>query len=295
MICNMLKDMGIEAKQNFSLKNHISFKIDSIAALAVFPENESQLCYAVKAVRESGMRFVILGNGSNLFFGDGEVQSVLIFTKALDSISIEGTRLTALAGASLGAVARGAAEESLTGLEFAHGIPGTVGGAIFMNAGAYGGAISDLLLESVALDSETGEILTLREHEFGYRYSTYMKNKSLICLGGSFLLQKGDRETIMSTMKELAATRREKQPLEYPSAGSYFKRPAGHFAGKLIEDCGLKGTRIGGAAVSEKHAGFLVNLGDATADDVLRLETLIRDEVQSRFGVCLEREVRLIR
>ena len=164
-----------------------------------------------------------------------------------------------------------------------------------MNAGAYGGCMADVTVESLALELSSGAVRTVTEHSFGYRTGIYMTRGDLLCLGGVFRLAEGERAAIYEKMQALAVARREKQPLEYPSAGSYFKRPEGHFAGKLIEDCGLKGYRVGGAAVSEKHAGFLINLGGATADDVLRLEEHVRGEVLRVFGVELEREVRYIR
>ncbi len=290
-----LRQSGIPYREDLPLKPYSTFRIGGVADLALFPRSVEELSAALVLIRKAGADFEIIGNGSNILFGDGRVESVLIFTKGMDSLTSQENKLVAFAGVSLASLARRAAEESLTGLEFAHGIPGTVGGAIFMNAGAYGGQIGDVLIQSVALNTETGEPLTLREHEFEYRSSIYMKNRNLICLGGSFALRRGEREEIIGTMRDLAVRRREKQPLDLPSGGSYFKRPEGHFAGKLIEDCGLKGKRIGGAAVSEKHAGFLVNLGNASAEDVLCLEELIKREVWNRFGVSLEREVRLIR
>ena len=187
-----------------------------------------------------------------------------------------------------------AANASLSGLEFARGIPASVGGAVFMNAGAYGGQMSDIVAYTTALDTESGEIIQLTEHSFSYRESIYMKNPALVCLGAELRLRSGDSREINEKMREYTAKRREKQPLEFPSAGSYFKRPEGYFAGKLIEDCGLKGLCVGGAAVSEKHAGFLINLGSATAADVLELEKRVIDTVYEKFGVTLEREVRVI-
>ncbi len=290
-----IRKEGIPFREGLPLKPYSTFRIGGVARLALFPRSAEELSAAVRLLRDGALDFEIIGNGSNILFGDGRIQRTLIFTKGLDSLAVHENRLVAFAGTSLASLAGCAADASLTGLEFARGIPGTVGGAIFMNAGAYGGSISDVLTQSVALDSETGELMTLTEHEFGYRTSIYMKKENLICLGGTFSLREGDQTCILNRMKELSACRREKQPLEMPSAGSYFKRPEGYFAGKLIEDCGLKGARIGGAAVSEKHAGFLVNLGGATAEDVLCLEELVKHEVRSRFGVSLEREVRLIR
>ena len=296
MISEILKDMGVEVRENFSLKNHISFKIDSIAAIAVFPENESQLCNAVRIKREQGVRFVILGNGSNLFFADEYFDGAVIFTKGMKDMTVNENKISVLAGASFTALSSFALKNSLSGLEFAYGIPGTVGGAVYMNAGAYGGEVSDVLLSSRCYDMDTGEIkeIARKEHDFGYRTSVYMKKDSLLCLGATFALETGDCEKIKEKMNANMGARREKQPLEYANAGSYFKRPTGYFAGKLIEDCGLKGFSIGDAQVSEKHAGFIINKGNATARDILLLEREVSRRVFERFGVTLEREVRVI-
>ncbi|MBQ9783248.1 MAG: UDP-N-acetylmuramate dehydrogenase [Clostridia bacterium] len=290
-----LTESGIEYRRNTSLKPFSTFRVGGEGVLVILPDSRETLCRAVAILRERETPFEVIGNGSNVLFGDGTLERVLIVTRGIAALQQTGNQITAGCGASLAALAACAAEASLSGLEFARGIPGTVGGALFMNAGAYGGAMSDVVTESLALDTESGRLLTLTDHGFGYRTSVYMNNPRLICLGGTFSLTPGDKRAIEEKMRELAVSRKEKQPLEYPSAGSYFKRPEGHFAGKLIEDCGLKGTRIGGAAVSQKHAGFLINLGGATAEDVLRLEELVRAQVLSRFGVELEREVRWIR
>jgi UDP-N-acetylmuramate dehydrogenase len=210
------------------------------------------------------------------------------------TVERKGDRLVAAAGAGLGALAVRAAEEELGGLEFARGIPGSLGGAIYMNAGAYGSSIGDILCRSRAMDRNTGEIFTLTDHGFDYRKSIYMKHPEWICLGAELALVPRKRQEIETTMAELARKRRDSQPLEYPSAGSYFKRPEGHFAGKLIEDAGLKGTRVGGAEVSEKHAGFLLNRGEATAKDILDLEALVCQRVRELFGVILIPEVQKI-
>ena len=294
-VAKELREAGIPCVEGLSLKEYSTFRIGGRARLALFPRSVEELRAAVRILREAEMPLEIIGNGSNILFGDGELRQTLIFTKEMTGLSKEGNRLVAMAGVSLASLAAKAAEASLSGLEFVRGIPGTVGGAIFMNAGAYGGSVSDVLSRSVAMDIETGKLLTLSEHEFGYRHSLYMKQRNLICLGGTFLLREGNQACILEKMRELAHCRREKQPLDYPSAGSYFKRPDGYFSGKLIEDCGLKGMRVGDAAVSEKHAGFLINLGKATAEDVLRLEEIVKIAVMKEFGVALEREVRLIR
>ena len=289
-----LQALSIEYAEELSLKLYSTFRIGGHVELALFPDTEEKLIGALSLLREAEIPFAVLGNGSNVLFGDGRLEGAIVFTKNMTELRVCKSRIDAACGVSLAALASAAADHSLDGLAFAKGIPGTVGGAVFMNAGAYGGAISDVLTESRAWDTEHGELLTIVEHDFGYRASVYMQRKELICLGATFALREGDRETIVERMRELAVCRREKQPLEYPSAGSYFKRPEGHFAGKLIEDCGLKGYSVGGAEVSTKHAGFLINRGDATAEDVLRLEEEVKNEVYRRFGVTLEREVRVI-
>lgn len=286
---------GIEIRQSCPLKPLSTFRIGGVAELAVFPRNADELMRAVGILRESETPFLVIGNGSNLLFGDGLLEGALVVTSSMNALRVEGETVVAECGVSLAALANAAAEASLGGLEFARGIPGTVGGAIFMNAGAYGGAIADVLRESLAFCPESGEIVHLTEHEFGYRKSIYMQNPERICLGGVFSLRHSDADTIRARMREFAEQRRAKQPLEYPSGGSYFKRPDGHFAGKLIEDCGLKGFAVGDAAVSEKHAGFLINRGNATAEQMLRLEAHVREVVLREYGVELEREVRFVR
>ncbi len=290
-----LRQNGIEAISMHPLKPLSTFRIGGEVELAVFPRTMEQLIKAVSLLRESGTPFSVIGNGSNLLFGDGLLKGALIVTKKMTSLPVKETRICADGGVSLAALANGAPAAELAGLDFARRIPGTVGGAVFMNAGAYGGAISDVLVESLALSTESGEMFVLTEHAFDYRKSIYMNHPSWICLGATFDLQKGRGEAIRERMRELSERRKEKQPLEFPSAGSYFKRPEGHFAGKLIEDCGLKGFAVGDAAVSEKHAGFLINRGNATAAEMLTLEEHVRETVFHRYGVMLEREVRLMR
>jgi len=286
---------GIEAKENYSLKNSITFRVESIAAIAVFPDTAEKFVLAAKILKDNGVRTEIIGNGSNLFFANEYFDGAVIFTKNMKGVSVEGNVIRAEAGVLVTSLASLAARESLSGLEFAYGIPATVGGAVYMNAGAYGGTVSDVLFESLCYDVNNDKIikLPLSEHGFDYRKSVYMRG-GLVCLGATFTLQEGDRETIEAKMRENMTSRKEKQPLELPSAGSYFKRPTGRFAGKLIEDCGLKGFSVGDAEVSKKHAGFIVNKGNATARDNLALEAEVRHRVFDAFGVTLEREVHVI-
>lgn len=293
-ISEVLSEQSIAFETEVSLKTLSTFRIGGVAPLVVAPRSIGELIGSVLFLHGKGVPYEIIGNGSNLLFGDGRLDRVLIVTREISEISRDGTTLTAECGASLSRLASFAAEEGLSGLAFAKGIPGTVGGAVFMNAGAYGGEMSMVVENSLALDVKAGELFTVEDHAFGYRKSVYMEHPEWVCLAVNFTLSVGNREEIEVKMREFAQSRREKQPLEFPSAGSYFKRPEGNFAGKLIEDAGLKGKRIGDAAVSEKHAGFLVNLGNATAEEMLMLEALVRDEVASRFGVELIREVRFV-
>ena len=294
-ICRILDENNISYKRDICLKPYNSFRIDSKAKLGIFPTSAKELSLAVSALEEYGERYEICGKCSNILFGDGELDLTLIFTEKMSKISCESDTITAEAGATLSSLATKAAELSLTGFEFAKGIPGTVGGALFMNAGAYGGQMSDITVSSVALDRKSSEIIEITEHGFGYRKSIYIERPELVCLGGVFKLCRGNADEINEKMRNFAEQRREKQPLNFPSAGSYFKRPEGNFAGKLIEEAGLKGKTVNGACVSEKHAGFIVNLGSARACDILELEKIVKSEVLRRFGVMLEREVRYIR
>lgn len=289
-----LSNSGILCVKDIPLSQRSSFRVGGFGELGIFPKSAEELKYCLSMVVRAGISYHVIGNGSNILFRDGRLSGAFVFTEGLRSIRIEGEALYAEAGATLSSVAAKAAEASLGGLEFARGIPGSLGGAVFMNAGAYGGQMSDVTVSTEAYDVDTGKTVTLTDHGFDYRKSRYMENTSLICLCAELKLARGNREEINEKMRELSVSRRQKQPLEYPSAGSYFKRPEGHFAGKLIEDCGLKGLRVGGAAVSEKHAGFVINLGGATAADILELEERVKNAVLEKFGVTLEREVRVI-
>ena len=294
-LLKVLTEQGIDFSQSISLRSYSTFRIGGICELGIFPDTKDKLVKALSACISFGVTYRVIGKGSNLLFSDGLTEGACIFTERMSEISVNGDLITADSGASLASLASKAAENSLSGLEFAKGIPGSVGGGVYMNAGAYGGEISTVLVSSTAYDTGSGKTVTLSksETEFSYRHSVYMEKK-LVCLSATFALVKGDKAAIEGKMKEYAQSRREKQPLELPSAGSYFKRPEGHFAGKLIEDCGLKGLRVGDAAVSEKHAGFIVNLGNATASDVLALEEKIKNAVMDKYGVTLEREVRKV-
>ncbi len=272
-----------------------SFKIGGSVAFAVLPTSKEQLVDALRILHGENVKFEVVGNASNILFAFDHFDGAIVFTRGISGVSFEDECVCALCGTPLTSLAEEAAKRSLSGLEFAYGIPGLVGGSVYMNAGAYGGAMSDVVVSTVAYDMENDRVIEIKEHGFGYRESVYMKNTSLICLEARIGLRVGEEEAIRTKMRENMNSRREKQPLEYPSAGSYFKRPEGHFAGKLIEDCGLKGMSVGSAQVSEKHAGFIINVGGANAYDVLELEKKVKERVMSRFGVELEREVRLIK
>lgn len=281
--------------EDLLLKDHSTMRVGGIAKRACFPDTVEDLCKAVWECSMENEKFIIVGNCSNIVFPDEGYNGTVIFTYKLKGITVEGTRLTALCGEKLTAVAKAAADASLSGLEFAYGIPGTVGGGVFMNAGAYGGEIKDCLSSVRVLDLN-GEIsmLPAESLELGYRHSILME-KDLFVLDATFDLVRGDREQIKSKNEENMRKRSDKQPLDMPSCGSVFKRPEGHYAGALIEQCGLKGFSIGGAQVSEKHAGFIVNTGDATAADIENLIKHIQNTVFENTGVTLTPEIRILK
>ncbi len=296
-LLTLFDNKGIAYQTDKNVAVYSSFKVGGVARLALFPKSTEELCRAAALLRGAQVPYYVLGNASNLLFAFDAFEGALVFTSAVSGVRVEGERISALCGTPLTRLSAVAAEHSLSGLEFAYGIPALVGGAVYMNAGAYGSEISAVLCSSIAFDANMGKRLVLdaQEHRFGYRHSIYMEREELVCLEAQFALSQGDAENIRRTMEENMRSRREKQPLELPSAGSYFKRPQGHFAGKLIEECGLKGMSVGGARVSEKHAGFIVNTGGATARDILTLEEKVKERVLTEFGVELEREVKLIK
>lgn len=274
------------------LCNHTTFRVGGKADAFLSVRNEEQLRKAVLLCKEYDVPFLILGNGSNLLVSDDGYRGMVILVgKDMSDITVDGNTIIAMAGATLGSVSQTAAKNSLSGMEFASGIPGTIGGAIVMNAGAYDGEMK-MIVEEVRVLTQDGEILTLsnEELEFGYRTSRVKKEK-LIVLSVKLLLQPQKQELIYEKMNDFAARRREKQPLEFPSAGSTFKRPEGMFAGKLIMDAGLRGYSVGGAQVSEKHCGFVINKGNATAKEIHKLIYDVREKVKESFGVTLEPEV----
>ena len=281
---------------NEEMKNYTTFKIGGPVDILIKPDSIINLAQAIKLCRTHEVPYYILGNGSNLLVADEGFRGVVIqiYTN-LDEIKVEGNTVTAQAGALLSKIANKALEHSLTGFEFAHGIPGTLGGAVVMNAGAYDGEMKHVLISCDVLDSE-GNILTLSNEdlELGYRKSIVQK-KGYIVLSATVGLKEGNKEEISARMKELMARRKEKQPLDKPSAGSTFKRPEGYFAGKLIMDSGLKGYQIGGAMISDKHSGFVVNNGGATFKDVENLIQHVQEVVKEKYQVVLEPEVKILK
>lgn len=276
------------------LSEHTTFGIGGPADVFVVPETASELVVCVSACKDAGVDFFVLGKGSDLLVADEGYRGVIVSLDGLTGIEREGNDLICGAGAALKDVAERACEEGLSGFEFACGIPGSIGGACFMNAGAYDGCMADVL-ESVEALTEDGDVVYLGvdDLELGYRTSR-IRTERMVVLSARLRLTPADKAAIRAKMDDLTARREEKQPLEYGSAGSTFKRPEGYFAGKLIMDAGLKGYQVGGAAVSTKHAGFVVNLGGATAADVRAVIAHVQDEVARQFGVQLEPEVRFL-
>ncbi len=277
------------------MKNHTTFKIGGPADVMIIPSNEEELIEGIKFSRENDIDFLIMGNGSNLLIKDGGIRGAVIkINEGFNSITINGTKIYCEAGALLSTVSKAALKHSLKNFEFASGIPGTIGGAITMNAGAYGGEMKDVVTKVRVLD-KMGNIREYNNEEMNFRYrNSRVWDEGLIVLGVELGLEEGDPSTIQEIMKDLTYKRTSKQPLELPSGGSTFKRPEGYFAGKLIEDAGLRGLRHGGASVSEKHCGFVVNIDNATCKDVLHLISVIQKVVRDKFNVELETEIKLL-
>ncbi len=295
MIARFCQRNGIELREQSPLSEHTTFRIGGPADYVVIPSDVEQMTLLVSFLVQNKIRFFVLGRGSDILASDRGYRGVIILTSGLKQLQLlpEG-RILAGAGCSMASVSNFALKEALGGLEFLHGIPGSMGGGVFMNAGAYGSELSSYV-ESVTWVDLQGEIRvsSKEELEFSYRHSYFTHHPGVVC---SVLLScsPDDPDRIREQMRLLDSRRREKQPLEYPSAGSAFKRPEGHFAGKLIEDCGLKGYGIGGARVSDKHAGFIINSGNATATDVRQLIEYIIITVEQKTGVVLEPEIRFL-
>ena len=287
---------GVPYECGTPLARYTTFKIGGPAALFARPADARQLEAALTACKKSDVRYYLLGQGSNTLFADEGFDGAVICTRMMGGVPrIEGERMTAPAGAGLTALCAMVRDAGLTGLEFACGIPGSLGGALYMNAGAYGGEMKDVVETVTCLTPEgTVETRTADELAFGYRTSVFEQDGSCV-LSATLRLAHGDKAAIRARMAELLAKRREKQPLEWPSAGSTFKRPQGAFAAALIEQCGLKGLQVGGAAVSRKHSGFVVNLGGATCADVIALTEQVIRVVKEKTGYTLEREIRVVK
>ncbi|MBQ9938592.1 MAG: UDP-N-acetylmuramate dehydrogenase [Oscillospiraceae bacterium] len=289
------KDIGCEYLKNEPMSRHTTFKIGGPAELFALPASADMLVRLLQKCRELGAAVTVVGKGSNLLVSDEGIEGcVICIGQKMAEIRLENDHVVCSAGTSLAELCKFAEEHSLAGLEFAYGIPGSVGGAVYMNAGAYGGEMKDVVAfaRHISADGAAGEI-TAEELDFGYRKSAYTGSDKIIVEAG-FRLTKGDRAEIRSRMDELLGRRKDKQPLEYPSAGSVFKRPEGAFAGALIEGCGFKGKGVGGAMVSPKHAGFIVNAGGATCRDVEELVLQIRQKVKAETGYDLECEIKRI-
>lgn len=289
---NVMGGSGIFMEE--PMKKHTTFRVGGPADVLVQPD-ETALAAILALCRQYHVPYSFIGNGSNLLVGDKGIRGVVIeMTDPMGNIEVDGTKITAQAGAMLSKIANTAASNGLGGMEFAAGIPGSVGGAVVMNAGAYGGEMKDIIERVYVLDENGAQLELDRDAlDFGYRHSCIPKKKYIVTKVVLDFVPRDEAE-IRSEMKELNEKRAEKQPLQYPSAGSTFKRPEGYFAGKLIMDAGLRGYQVGGAQVSEKHCGFVINKGDATAADICQLMQDVSDKVQAQFGVVLEPEVKMI-
>ena len=285
---------GIDIRFQEPLKHYTYTKVGGNAEFLAFPRNQYELKRIVRFANQEDIPWMVLGNSSNIIVRDGGIPGFVIMFDRLRDISVDGYVIEAEAGAKLIETTHVALYHSLKGLEFASGIPGSVGGAVFMNAGAYGGEISQVLVSCKVMDTDGNvSILTASEMQFGYRHSV-IRDKNLVVLSAKFELQAGDPTQIQNEMNRLNFLRESKQPLEYPSCGSVFKRPVGHFAGQLIQEANLQGVRIGGVEVSKKHAGFMVNVANGNATDYEKLIAHVIDKVKENSGVTLEPEVRII-
>lgn len=288
---NFLREEKIKILLNEPMKNHTTFKAGGPADVMLLPDSEEKLARCINCCVENHMKYIILGNGSNLLFSDKGTTRVVIKTKNIADIEVKDEKITAGCGSLLPKLSVLALENSLSGLEFAAGIPASLGGAVYMNAGAYSGEMSDVVSKTRYIDMD-GNILELegKDHEFSYRHS-FFSGKSHCILSSVLLLKKDDAGKIRAKMDELSKCRREKQPLEYPSAGSTFKRPKNCYAAALIEECGLKGKNVGDAEVSLKHCGFIINKGNASSQDILELIKTVQNTVFEKKGIMLETEV----
>jgi len=279
---------------NKPLKNHTYTRLGGNADYFVTPKNKEQVQQVVKLANKENIPFTLLGNGSNLIIKDGGIRGIVMYLGKLNQVTVNETNIIAESGALIANVSKKALESHLTGLEFACGIPGSVGGALFMNAGAYGGEIKDVLIRTTVVDRD-GELKVIEADNLNLAYRTSnIPENGYIVIDAEFGLEVGDYQEIKAVMDDLTYKRESKQPLEYPTCGSVFKRPPGYFAGKLIQDSGLQGKQIGGAQVSLKHAGFIINKDGASANEYIALIEYVQKVVKEKYGVQLEREVRII-
>lgn len=291
-----LNELNIPFRQDCTLAELSTFKVGGPAELVFYPETADQCATLIRFAKKENKKLVFIGNGSNILGSDKGCTDWIVKTDRLAELTLDQNGLMRVgAGVKTVKASSFAAKNGFSGLEFAHGIPGTMGGAVFMNAGAYGGTMDQVVVRTHYLD-DNGDLHTLQaaDHAYGYRESFFIHHPTYLILETELQLKPGDTKEILALIEDLQQRRREKQPLEYSSAGSTFKRPEGYFAGKLIEDAGLKGFTIGGAQVSEKHAGFIINCGNATGSDVRQLISYVKESVKNRFGVELECEVRYL-
>jgi len=288
-----LKNNNIEYKSDYPSSNLVTFKIGGIVDMVVYPCHKDQFIQILRILKEDGLKYVILGNGSNSYFSDKGYDGVVISTKLLNKISKKDTYLIVECGVAMEKCAEYACDNGLTGLEFAYGIPGNIGGCVYMNASAFNKDMADVVYKSVVYDSKKDEIkeITLHEHKYGMKHSVFMENRDLVILETILYLTFGDVSDIKSEMISNFKKRRASQPLNFPSAGSVFKRPINGFASKMIEDAGLKGTCVGDAMVSDLHAGFIINMGSAKSSNVKSLIEIIKQKVKDLYGILLEEEI----
>ncbi|NLY20749.1 MAG: UDP-N-acetylmuramate dehydrogenase [Tissierellia bacterium] len=293
-LINLDESIG-EIRYNEPMSAHTTFKIGGPCDVMILPSTVEQIKNAIVFLNENNMRYMVIGNGSNLLISDAGYRGAIIkLNDNFRDISVDGNRITATSGALVTSVSKFAAKHSLSGLEFAEGIPGAIGGAMMMNAGAYGGEFKDVV-ESVTAMDRNGNLHTFTGEEMNFRYrGSRVADEDMVVISATMKLEEGNLDEINSKMKEISEKRRSKQPLELPSAGSTFKRPEGYFAGKLIDDSGLRGLQHGGAQVSQKHCGFIVNSNNATSNEVLELIDTVRKTVFDNYGVMLETEVKII-
>ena len=294
MVKKFLEENNITAYYDESMKKYTTFKVGGNAECIAMPDTVEKAALLVKYLKENNIKSYYVGNGSNVIFSDGGFDGVIVKTSNLNTVEIDGNKIVSGAGVLMTSLSKKAQENGLSGLECCYGIPGNVGGGVFMNAGAYGGEISQALVSVDYLD-EGGNLHTLTKEEcdFSYRHSVFMKNKWLI-VSATFLMENKDSAEMLEFMEDIMQRRKDKQPLDKPSAGSSFKRPVGYFAAALIDECGLKGLTVGGAQVSEKHAGFIVNIGGATCQDIVDLADKVREIVLDKKGVVLEKEMIIV-